>query len=308
MGSKTGKKAKKLAFDDAMAEMALLKPRLDAAAATLSSRSAELLAPYEAARKRAVEAATAADEMLKQVRAAVAGITGEVQRMRRRHETLKRVVDRGPGREAPVRGKVENPERADDLVAQQLTDGSAGQLLKEGRFAGLVDVDIRLSTRIGGLARVDGVTEFQMLAAARFRSFWDQAQIGGARAIDYTVPRVDTSGSSQASVMNMAEDALAEYSKIVQGLGMLKANLVQMVVCEDMSIRAVARKLGRGDGGRASVQLRDELMLAVDDLARLLHIGPAQPRGGIRGEGERAPWVVGGVAEQSVAEQREDAA
>lgn len=265
MGSATGKANRKLGYEDAMAELAVLKPKLDAAAAALAARSAEL-----------------------------AGLAGEVKRLRKRCEQLRPIVDRGPGREAAERGRVENPLRAGDLVAGQLEDGTASELIEQGKFAGLVEVDIRLSTRIGGLSRIKERTEWQTLAAARFRSLWDQAQIGGARAIDYERVRVDTSGSSVDVVTSMGEDARRHYAEAVQKLGMVQANLVQRVVCEDMSLRALARKLGRADGFRARESLKQEVLDAMNVLVRAFHLGPARGRGRVRSDVAKATdWGAG---------------
>lgn len=274
MGKAT--KSKWIGYEDAVAELDLLKPRV--------ARGAEDL------RRHSARAAAAAKE-LKDLRA--------------RQKLLQRIVDRGAGREAPVREKVENPMRAGDLVAQQLADDDVGKLIEAGKFNGLVEVDIRLSTRIGGLARIKERDEWQTLAAARFRSLWDQAQIGGAKAIDYSQVRVDTSGSSADAVSTMGEDARRHYQDAVQALGPLKANLVQRVVCDDMSLRALARKLGRPDGGRDRAALRKEVLDSVDVLVREFKMGPARPRGGIRAEGERP---TGWTLDQTDSAEQEQAA
>src|SRR5690554_6536442 len=50
---------------------------------------------------------------------------------------------------------------------------------------------------IGGLARVKTKSEAHVLAAIRYGNLFDRAQIGGARATDYTQVKVDTSGPKQ---------------------------------------------------------------------------------------------------------------
>ena len=211
MAAKTGKT--KLGFEDAVAAMAVLQPKLEDRAAAFKQLSQDAAA--------AAKSAAAA-------KAATAKAGRDLRDLRAREKVLQRIVDRGPPREAPVRGKVENPKRADGLVEQQLEDGTAAALIKEGRFAGLVDVDIRLSTRIGGLSRIKERDEFQTMAAARYRSLWDQAQIGGAQAIDYERVRVDTSGSSVDVVTSMGEDARRHYAEAVQKLGICPRSSSQL--------------------------------------------------------------------------------
>jgi hypothetical protein len=229
----------------------------------------------------------------------IARVGAELKLVRMREGQLQRIVDRGPPtREAIMRVAVENPLRADGQVEAELAGG--------GPVSAFVEVDVRLATRIGGLARIKGLTDVQLQAAARFRSIWEQAQLGGARAIDYERVRVDTSGGGQAAVLASGEAARQEYSRLVQALGMIRSNLVQRVVCEEMSVRQLGAVLGRG-GGKSRLALAGEVLDVVDDLARLLHVGPAQPRPRIRGSGARAgDWSADG--DQSSGARSDEAA
>lgn len=152
-----------------------------------------------------------------------------------------------------------------------------------------VEVDIRLASLIGGLARMDR-TPAEEQAAARYRGLWERAQIGGARALDYGAVRVDTSGPGSGTVFESGEDARREYSSSVRGLGMLASNVVERVVCHEMNILAVARSLGWGGGGAARLRVERQLR---DALARLavwygfVQAAGANGDGRIRMEGER---------------------
>jgi len=267
-----GKRAKiksKLSYDDAVAKLSALHNRILALDAEYRALSRDVA------------------KQVAKLREPVDRMGMSLKGLRLAERSLQRVVDRGQVRVSPIREVVDNPHRSDDLVADQLQAG-------EGE-AGLIEVDVQLSTRIGGLARLSGhLDEFQMVAAGKFRSDWDQAQIGGARAIDYSMPRVDTSGSGQADVVNFAGDALTAYSRAVKSLGMIKANLVQSVICEDMSLRQLARKLGRPEGGKATEKLRDEVLEAVNGLVRVYGTKAEGRRQDLRSDaGDRLPLPAG---------------
>lgn len=152
---------------------------------------------------------------------------------------------------------------------------------------GKIEVDVKLSTLIGGLARIEDRTEEQTLAAARYRGLFERSQLGGARAIDYSDVRVDSSSGSLNLVFEIGEDARREYRRAVQRLGMIRSSLVENVVCHDMSMRRVARVLEHGDGGAAQGRVRAELLSAVDVLVDLFGFGRATGgRGGYRFIGE----------------------
>lgn len=209
----------------------------------------------------------------------------ELKALRAWEKLLLKVVDRGPPAEKPAREMVDNPDRADAQVAFEIERG----VEQPGR----IEVDVRLASRIGGLSRLGPhLTEPRMVAAARFRSAWDEAQLGGARAIDYSATRVDVSPSvaSSEAALALVEDALVAYRDAVQALGVIRANLLQRVICDEMSLRELGQRLGRPVGGKATVALRDEVLDAVDVLVAHFRTGPA-PTGRMRGvrEGGRLP-------------------
>ena len=93
-----------------------------------------------------------------------------------------------------------------------LTDAEyfARRQKRSGANVGKVVVEINLAELIGGLARI-AHNDAQEEAAARFRGLFERAQIGGARAIDYSAVKVDTSGPSHL-VFEIGERARAAYA------------------------------------------------------------------------------------------------
>lgn len=130
-----------------------------------------------------------------------------------------------------------------------------------GPNVGKALVRLNMIELIGGLARLDH-TETQEAAAARFRLVHERAQLGGARAIDYAMAKVDTSGPREEMVELVGATARAEYSAAVRYLGMVKSSLVERVVVHDQSISSIA---GRGMRDRRRVTA--DLLAALDDLA-----------------------------------------
>lgn len=130
-----------------------------------------------------------------------------------------------------------------------------------GPNVGKALVRVNMIELIGGLARIVH-TDTQEAAAARFRLVHERAQIGGARAIDYAMAKVDTSGPREEMVELVGAAARAEYSAAVRYLGMIKSSLVERVVVHDQSISSIA---GRGMRDRRRVTA--DLLAALDDLA-----------------------------------------
>lgn len=180
--------------------------------------------------------------------------------------------------------------------------------LKRGEIApGKVEAEVRLVTLIGGLARLptSKCTEERILAAARYRGLWERAQLGGARAVDYGALRVDTSGGAIDLVLEIGERARAEYVAATQRLGMIGSSLVDRVVLHDMSLRAVARRMGEGEGGAARGRVEGRLLAGIDLLVEHFGYGAGRgpERGRVRADGEApsrwqgedrvAPFAVG---------------
>lgn len=255
MGKATKVKTPKIGYDEAAVELDELRGKVRMAA--------------EDHRMRTMRAAASARDL---------------KLLRDREKALQKIVDAGRPKESTVREMVDNPLRADELVAAAIADG----VPQPGR----IEVDVRLSHRIGGLSRLGAhLSEARMAAAGKFRSAWDGAQLGGARAIDYSQTRVDTSpsvGSSEAALA-LVEDALVAWQGATRALGPIKSILLQRVICDELSLRELGERMSQPVGGKATVKLRDAVLEAVDVLVAHFRTGPA-PTGRMRGDaGERLP-------------------
>ncbi|WP_169194951.1 hypothetical protein [Devosia sp. MC1541] len=133
--------------------------------------------------------------------------------------------------------------------------------IKSGPNVGKVMVQMNLVEYIGGLARLEGVSELQIMAAAKYRNAYDRAQIGGARAVDYAAVKVDTSGPREDVLTASVADALETYRRAAQFLGMIRSNLIERVVCHDQSLTH------RGMSARTRARAKQDLFEILDDLA-----------------------------------------
>ncbi|KKB80796.1 hypothetical protein VW35_00885 [Devosia soli] len=132
---------------------------------------------------------------------------------------------------------------------------------KSGPHVGKVYVAMNMVEYVGGLSRLQGASEMQIMAAAKYRMAYDRAQIGGARAVDYAAVKVDTSGPREDVLSGRMVDDLENYKQAVRCLGMMRSSIVERVVCHDQSLTH------RGMGARARSRAKDELFAALDDLA-----------------------------------------
>jgi hypothetical protein len=137
------------------------------------------------------------------------------------------------------------------------------------RWVGHIKAEANMSILIGGLARVRRRTEAQTRGAGWFRDIAERAQLGGARAIDYTAARVDTSGPTETGVADAGADARAEYKRAREelGLGTLRLAVAERVVVEGETIAHVAEAMGFGKGGAAREKLTSVALDAADILA-----------------------------------------
>lgn len=181
-----------------------------------------------------------------------------------------------------------------------LTSAEHAHRARIGR-AVTVEVDVRLASLIGGLARMKR-TPAQEAAAARYRGLWERAQIGGARATDYSAVRVDTSGPSEAAVWETGEDARRGYGAAVRVLGPFSAAVVEKVICHEMGVRQAAVALGWGQGGQARGRLLLVLREALAKLAVHFHAaGVVRGSRRVRMEGERPTRWDGQTGEDEAA-------
>lgn len=133
--------------------------------------------------------------------------------------------------------------------------------VKSGPNVGKVYVQMNMVELVGGLCRLKGASEMQIMAAAKYRNAFDRAQIGGARAVDYAAVKVDTSGPGADPLTGRQVDALDAYKQAVRCLGMVRSAFVERVICHDQSLTH------RGMGARARAAAKDELFMCLDDLA-----------------------------------------
>lgn len=156
---------------------------------------------------------------------------------------------------------------------------------------GKIIADVKLTTLVGGLARIKDRSDAQVLAAARYRGLWDRIQIGGARAIDYTAVRVDTSAGPVDLVLSMGDEARQEYRSAVRRLGLVGSKLVEDVVCHDRSLRDLARRVEGGDGGAAQERVKRAVLVQIDELVELFGYGAAHARNRVamRAAGDTLP-------------------
>lgn len=139
------------------------------------------------------------------------------------------------------------------------------------RWTGWTKADVNLSTMIGGLARVRGKTEAQVQGATQFRNLAERALIGGAKAVDYSKARVDSSGPTENAEIEGTEDARRRYNAAVDrlgGPGSSRHVVAEMVIVHGKSIQQVAEDLGMGTGGAAREKITAEALAAADDLAK----------------------------------------
>ncbi|UJW87903.1 DUF6456 domain-containing protein [Devosia sp. SL43] len=133
--------------------------------------------------------------------------------------------------------------------------------IKSGPAVGKVSVSRNMVEYVGGLARLGGASEMHLMAAAKYRTAYERAQIGGARAVDYAAVKVDTSGPREDVLAGRTVDALEAYKDAVRCLGMMRSSVVERVICHDQSLTT------RGMGSRARDRAKRELFAALDDLA-----------------------------------------
>ncbi len=132
---------------------------------------------------------------------------------------------------------------------------------KSGPYVGKTAATFNMIEYVGGLARLKGASEMQIMAAAKYRMAFERAQIGGARAVDYAAVKVDTSGPGSDPLAGRTAEALEQYKRAVRYLGMVRSNMVERVICHDQTLTT------RSMGARARGRAKDELFEALDDLA-----------------------------------------
>jgi pyrimidine operon attenuation protein/uracil phosphoribosyltransferase len=161
------------------------------------------------------------------------------------------------------------------MITQGLLDAVASGEVETQHQASIMAAKNQV-VLVGGLARVKGKTEAQFLAAARYLHLYECAQIGPMKATDYSQVRVDTSGPRQDQISASQDDSRAELEGARKALGARAASIVDQVVVFGRSVRALAEKLGMGQGGQARRRLEKELLDALDVLVGYFKLLPAE--------------------------------
>lgn len=145
---------------------------------------------------------------------------------------------------------------------------------------------VNMVALVGGVARMKGLSEAQLAAAGRWRALSELAQIGGAVATDYAAVRVDTSASGRDVVMDGAA-ARREITRARVSLGPFRASILDQMICEEKSVRDLAKAVG--GGGHAQMLTQKRVREALDELVE--HFAHGRRR--IRKAGEAAgDWSV----------------
>jgi hypothetical protein len=115
-----------------------------------------------------------------------------------------------------------------------------------------------LTGLIGGLAYVKKLTEAQSRAAAHYKQVAEHAELGGAKAIDYSAVKVDVSIGDNV-VADKGAVARGEWHSAREALGhgTLRLAVIDRMVLAGQSIREVAAGLGYGQSGAARKLIAD---------------------------------------------------
>lgn len=229
----------KATYEQACAAAPVLDRKIDAAAMQFSE---------------AYEAAIIAFRHCQSIMAAQGA---ELSRLKEWRTNVQKVIDLGPQVNTIVGEKVDNPYLTNGL-RENIPEGESG--------AAMIDAKKNLALTIGGLSRIADRTIEHTLAATRLKMLHEQAQLGGAKAQDYSAVKVDTSGPSQEAVAEMGAAARQQYADAVQAIGMIKSSVIERVVIHDQSLRDLAHGLELGDSGGARRKAKHQLFDALNSL------------------------------------------
>jgi len=174
-------------------------------------------------------------------------------------------------------GAAPEPDRSRQVIVSELTDNPLAtwsQFLHEldaGRAnAGRIAVKRNLTTLCGGFALFHG-DDAQRRAAARFRSLYEQAQIGGAKAVDPSIEHVDGGGINPEATFERGADARKAFNAMYQHLGRLDYRRAEYVIIGEHGPTAYAKfRIGAHPGhGRVISKYQVEMRAIMDKLAKL---------------------------------------
>lgn len=236
-----------------------------AAAPVLDRRIVEAAKRFSDAYENAIVA-------YRHVQSIMAAEGADLAHLREWRANVQKVIDLGPQASTVVSERIDNPYLTNGL-RENIPEGESNSVLITARK--------NLEITIGGLARITDRSIEQTLAAAKLRMLHETAQLGGAKAQDYSAVKVDTSGMSQEAIAEMGAAARQQYADAVQAIGMVKSSIIERVVIHDASLRDLASGLGFGDSGGARRKAKHELFESLNLLVDHFGLRPgagAKPR------------------------------
>jgi hypothetical protein len=154
---------------------------------------------------------------------------------------------------------------------------------------GKIVVPVNLRTMLGGFASFRG-TDLQNETVKRFRSIFEGAQIGGARACDPSIEPVDGGGVRQESASIIGADARRKYAAAKHALGSTDLKRLEFVVIGESGPTAYARwRTGnRRPNSRVVSKAMVEMRVIVLKLAKHWELA-----GSVKGRRAPAAWTDG---------------
>lgn len=191
--------------------------------------------------------------------------------------------------------RIDNPHTT---YAQFVADAAAGR-----RDAGKQMAYVNQTTRLGGFALFYG-SAAQNEAAARYLNLIENAQLGGARAVDPGREPVDGGGANPEAIFEIGANARNKLLSIRAQLGRLEAQRLEFVLVMERGPTAYAkwRYGARQPNSRAVADAKVEVRRIVDRLAAILDLETAIFRAQqVRASGDVPTTYVGDISTRRVA-------
>lgn len=157
--------------------------------------------------------------------------------------------------------RIDNPLTTYAQTMHEIAQGRAD--------AGVVRAAVNLVTLMGGAARFK-LNTAQGAAATRFRSLYEQSQIGASRAVDPSVEAVDGGYRNPEAVFETGADARREFIRTQTYLGPADFRRCEYVIIGEHGPTAYARFRLRGErpnNGQLTSRFAVEFRLIMDRLA-----------------------------------------
>lgn len=152
----------------------------------------------------------------------ITGATGVVERVTDKKDSAPVVVD----------DRVDNPLTT---YAQTIYEMERGYV-----SPGKIVVQKNLTTTLGGFARFHG-NEAQNEAVKQFRSLYERAQLGGAKAVDPSKEPVDGGWINPEAIFEIGADARRSWAELSSYLGRVDTQRMHFVVVLERGPTAYAR-------------------------------------------------------------------